>query len=376
MGLFAVWCSLATLSALRPIIELLALQGNELNGIIPVELAMLDQLSTLSLHQNELEGSLPIELCPANATIEFLSADCIEVECECCTHCCMECEGDQGSVTPVEFIDGRFDPDDDFNITDYNTTDFNTTDAPSDEWNATEPPRDIDATDANETATIEPSNATDITETLPPNNETDLEDVEQDDIPATNETDLEDVNDDVAVTQPPSIVEDVSTDEPTSTPTGLFDILRPIIIDQQANDTMTDEPSSTPVVPTPEPTECVSSISTTSTCFKRNEAGIEIAYSSCNPTANDWFGLIKKDSGEVLQVGDSAPNWNDSELWIRSCGDRQCSRRSFEGTVTLGDDKMKVADGEYQLVLVRRLVVIATVETIFIEKNCDQGLRL
>ena len=322
---------------------MLALQGNELQGFVPVELASLEGLVSIFLHKNNFEGSVPIEFCAAaDEGVAFLSADCMEIECECCTHCCMSCEGDEGLLTPVDLLDGRFEPDGDFNTTDYNTTDapsdeFNITEAPSDEMNFTEAPSALEIVVTNETETSAPSNAPEVIETLSP-----------------------------------SSAPDDETSETTSSPTGLFDVLRPILIDQQDNETLwnvteTDEPTSSPTV------ECVSTLSQVSTCVESDGPGLQVAYSSCNPTSKDWFGLFKKDGGEPFQVGQFAPEPQDSETWIRSCGDKECTRRSFEGTVTLGGDRLKVNEGEYQVILVRRLIIIAIIETVVVEKNCDDS---
>jgi Leucine rich repeat len=74
--------SLAAMTALTS----LWLSKNALVGTIPSSLAALTNLTILYLHNNQLNGTLP--LCGLNRTFEKLVADCAEVSCPCCTHCC------------------------------------------------------------------------------------------------------------------------------------------------------------------------------------------------------------------------------------------------------------------------------------------------
>jgi hypothetical protein len=79
--------------------EFLTLESNELDGFIPSELGMLENLDVLAVHQNHLKGNMPDEICSvANTTNFVVTADCSEVQCECCTLCCMECKGDDSGV--------------------------------------------------------------------------------------------------------------------------------------------------------------------------------------------------------------------------------------------------------------------------------------
>jgi len=68
------------------------LYENQLTGRIPGELAYLDQLEVLEVYDNLLTGSMPDGVCTtiSNAAYEFktLSADCEKVACDnCCTEC-------------------------------------------------------------------------------------------------------------------------------------------------------------------------------------------------------------------------------------------------------------------------------------------------
>jgi hypothetical protein len=66
------------------------LDVNSLTGTIPTSLGALTKLTYLTLHNNRLRGSVPFCNDDGSATgfFEFLTADCNEVNCPCCTHCC------------------------------------------------------------------------------------------------------------------------------------------------------------------------------------------------------------------------------------------------------------------------------------------------
>ena len=61
--------------------------NNKLTGTIPDSLSTLPNLKGVSFHHNSLHGSMPHSLCPFSSGIEELTADCDDVECECCTSC-------------------------------------------------------------------------------------------------------------------------------------------------------------------------------------------------------------------------------------------------------------------------------------------------
>jgi hypothetical protein len=74
-------------------IESFALESNRLNGTIPVEFGELSRLSSLTVHQNDLTGEMPLGLCPGSpdSSMTSLTADCDEISCDCCTDCCIGC---------------------------------------------------------------------------------------------------------------------------------------------------------------------------------------------------------------------------------------------------------------------------------------------
>jgi Leucine-rich repeat (LRR) protein len=74
--------SLGTLTALTS----LWLYNNQLSGSIPSSLITLTTLANLLLNDNQLVGTMPF--CNSRPSFEYLVADCVKVNCTCCTHCC------------------------------------------------------------------------------------------------------------------------------------------------------------------------------------------------------------------------------------------------------------------------------------------------
>jgi hypothetical protein len=74
--------SLGALTAMRDF----DLSGNQLSGTIPTTLFALTALKTLWLSDNGLVGTMPF--CGSEHRFTSLVADCLEVRCDCCTHCC------------------------------------------------------------------------------------------------------------------------------------------------------------------------------------------------------------------------------------------------------------------------------------------------
>jgi hypothetical protein len=70
----------------------LALSRNQISRTIPSSLGALRALSSLYLHNNQLVGTMPF--CISGQSFESLVADCMEVNCTCCTRCCPDESGD------------------------------------------------------------------------------------------------------------------------------------------------------------------------------------------------------------------------------------------------------------------------------------------
>jgi hypothetical protein len=77
-------------------LEYMSFESNRLYGSIPTELGRLPVLSSLTVHRNQLTGVMPLQLCPSGEFMTTLTADCEEVQCECCTECCIGCNKDTG----------------------------------------------------------------------------------------------------------------------------------------------------------------------------------------------------------------------------------------------------------------------------------------
>jgi hypothetical protein len=67
-------------------LDYLNFKHNQLTGSVPNELGQLDQLERLELAFNMLTGEMPNRVCNFR-NLENLSADCLLVECDCCTNC-------------------------------------------------------------------------------------------------------------------------------------------------------------------------------------------------------------------------------------------------------------------------------------------------
>jgi hypothetical protein len=74
----------------------LALSSNQLNGTIPSELSQISTLQKAWFFGNSFTGSVDQFFCDGTVRLGALEADCAEVKCTCCTHCC-----DDGSFSPV-----------------------------------------------------------------------------------------------------------------------------------------------------------------------------------------------------------------------------------------------------------------------------------
>jgi hypothetical protein len=67
-------------------LDVLWLRSNQLSGTIPSSLGALPALASLLLNNNQLVGTMP--LCNSDQAFASLVADCMEVDCTCCTECC------------------------------------------------------------------------------------------------------------------------------------------------------------------------------------------------------------------------------------------------------------------------------------------------
>jgi hypothetical protein len=69
----------------------LRLNGNFFAGQLPPEISALGQLRVLRIDENDLTGAVPDELCAVfDFTEPAVYADCTEISCPCCSHCCID----------------------------------------------------------------------------------------------------------------------------------------------------------------------------------------------------------------------------------------------------------------------------------------------
>jgi hypothetical protein len=76
------------------LLEKISLRVNLFTGSLPSHLDQLSSLETMDIAENAFVGSLNETICGL-AGLSWLSADCGEVDCPCCSSCCVD---DQGSV--------------------------------------------------------------------------------------------------------------------------------------------------------------------------------------------------------------------------------------------------------------------------------------
>merc|ERR1712176_545347 len=63
--------------------------GNRIAGNLPESLSALSELRVLRVDENDLTGEIPAKLCESiDANEATAYADCTQVSCPCCSHCC------------------------------------------------------------------------------------------------------------------------------------------------------------------------------------------------------------------------------------------------------------------------------------------------
>lgn len=276
-----------------------------MKGSIPSEIGNLENLDIFAVHQNHFTGNMPDEICPAtNETTLMLSADCSEVDCKCCTLCCIDCEGRHSGV----LIESTPEP--------------------------TAPPT------VTPVPTVAPSSA-----------------------PSTAVDRFKPAISDLQ--------EQVNQMVPTLSP---HDKLWPFVIAYGgAMDAPSLIPSDAPsLVPSGTPSAQCVSIDANKSCFETNGGNIEVEFYNCQPTGSDWIGLFKeeKDFSDSSRVGKDAPPADDAELWLRACGNRQCSAPTNSGTVSFGNGRLRMKEGEYRIFFVQQGVAIATSQVFEIRRDC------
>ena len=86
------------------------LTGNRIAGTLPNALSQLTVLRVFRVDENDLTGQLPPALCAVfDVTEPVVYADCEEVSCPCCTHCCVNglCECVVQDTDPIRCAGSR-----------------------------------------------------------------------------------------------------------------------------------------------------------------------------------------------------------------------------------------------------------------------------
>ena len=319
----------------------------------------LPRLSTLSLYRNQLTGAIPVELCPSGESMATLSADCDEIECPCCTECCIRCNENSTGVLlvkPTAQPTGMPTMKPTTNATANHTFGLFTMQP---------------ASQPTGMPTIEPStnataNHTFGVPTMQPHSQN---------ASTTEPT--------ITITKNPSM-SPAPTLEPTPWWIQAFELLqsteRPSMIPSDSpsmapsiapSGIPSDVPSFAPSIPpSPEPTTkasaapslCELQLSTEKHCYIAGLEVITVTIHKCDKENLDWIGFFKEDDfGEAFH---DEVFEDDAELWGRTCGASQDCIVSLEG---------KVRKGKYRICLVRENEAYLCLEGIIVDNECQRG---
>jgi hypothetical protein len=92
-----------------------------------------------------------------------------------------------------------------------------------------------------------------------------------------------------------------------------------------------------------------------------------VSFHNCYAKPNDWVGLYSQLT--LLLMQDVQFLQQEAELWVRTCGDQECTDEVTSGTVTFGEDGLRLRKAEYQAVLVRDGKAYAFSEAVIVSKN-------
>jgi len=84
-------------------LESLDISKNQISGELPDSLGLLSKLESLSIYDNGISGVMLPSIC--NLELDYLAADCDEIVCDCCTHCCDQVECIEFSPSPTSNLD-------------------------------------------------------------------------------------------------------------------------------------------------------------------------------------------------------------------------------------------------------------------------------
>jgi len=91
------------------------------------------------------------------------------------------------------------------------------------------------------------------------------------------------------------------------------------------------------------PTQCISSISVLNDCYEQY-ADVEVSLESCNPDSDDWVGLYLIDAANF-----DSENLQNPNMWSWACGTRNCREAVDENIILMNADH--AGNGEWPLEL-------------------------
>lgn len=107
-------------------------------------------------------------------------------------------------------------------------------------------------------------------------------------------------------------------------------------------------------------------------CYRRGNDAVRVTFENCEPTELDWIGLFEEDFIEFYALNETAPFQEESNIWVRGCGDTGCNMPTARNTITFGDDEpIRVKEGDYRVYLIQDGLTIATSEVFEVSKKCD-----
>jgi hypothetical protein len=229
-------------------LEFISLGSTRVSGTIPSEMGNLPLLTGIKIAQTDLEGEMPAGICNRNLADE-IKADCQEVDCPCCTVCCVDGGGCTGTTpSPTKF--------------------------------PTLSP--ISMTTTSPTPTLNQTIDFDLRNTLSPTESPTAD-------PTVNPTPVPTMR---QATSTPTVKQ---TQAPTLTPTSSATTATP-----QATNAPTAAPTSSA------PTLCEAALSTDKECYE-NGSDVVVFFNNCNALFDDWVGVYA--AGTVFSVLDEPIAW-------------------------------------------------------------------
>ena len=274
-------------------LELISLGSTSISGTIPTQFGDLPLLSSVKVARTNLVGSMPQGICSSSSGAQDIQADCLEVNCTCCTTCCVDGGGCTGPTPSPSGLLTQSPTANSTSAPTLRTTPNPTTKAPSPSPTA-KPTRSSTRKPTAQPVTASPTKRPSPPPTKRPSSP-----------PTLNPTKA-------PVTTPTKV--------PTAAPTTQPTMAQPL---------------------SPAPSACVFSISTGRDCYTNGE-NVVVDFVDCNALFDDWIGVYA-----------SGPNLIDLGTpiaWVWTSGDQFAQFPVSSGNITFSQAR---GNGVFQVVLAR-----------------------